>query len=351
MKKVGFIIGARPQFIKHAPVELAMKKYFDVFSIHTGQHYDEKMSDIFFNQLKIDKPKYALNIGSYSHGKQTGIMLQKIEEVLILEKPDAVIVYGDTNSTLSGALAASKLNISIIHIEAGLRSFNKQMPEETNRVLTDHMSDMLFAPSKDAMRNLKHEGINKCVYHTGDVMYDTLLMAKRVLGNSITEKKQILVTLHRPYNTDNVERLKNILSHLDNLKYKVVFPIHPRTKNILIKNSFDFDKCSNILFTDPVSYFELVKLLLESIVVVTDSGGIQKEAYLLKKKCITLRSETEWKETLLNGWNTLLFNDFFKFNSIIDEILGEHIENIYGNGKAAEEIVKIIYHNLYKKIN
>lgn len=347
MKKIAFVIGARPQFIKHAPVELAMKKHFDVFSIHTGQHYDEKMSDVFFSQLDLNRPKYLLKIGSHSHGKQTGIMLEKIEEILLLEKPDAVIVYGDTNSTVAGALAASKLNMKLIHIEAGLRSFNKSMPEEINRIITDHISDILFAPTTDAIIHLKNEGINKMVFHAGDVMYDSLLLAKKVIGKNFENKNHVLVTLHRPYNTDNIERLFDIINVLNNLKYKVIFPIHPRTKNILIASNIEFSQFENICFIEPVSYFDLVKLQLESKVIITDSGGIQKEAYLLQKKCITIRSETEWKETLVNNWNTLMFDNFHDLHEIIDNPVGEHIEGPYGYGNAAEEIANKIKLNLF----
>lgn len=346
MKKICVIIGARPQFIKHAPVELALKKIFNVISIHTGQHYDEKMSDIFFRQLNMDRPSYMLEVGSGAHGRQTGVMLEKIEEVLLSEKPDAVLVYGDTNSTLSGALAASKLHIPVIHIEAGLRSFNKSMPEEVNRILTDHISDFLFAPTDTAVANLLHEGIEKSVYKTGDVMYDTVLLAKKVIGSDVHIQEQVLVTLHRPYNTDNLERLTTILTILNGLKYAIIFPIHPRTKNILKSANIDISIFNNINFIDPVSYFDLIRLQMESKCIITDSGGVQKEAYILKRKCITLRSETEWVETLVNGWNTLVFEDLEKLSILVEEQPGSYVGDVYGDGHAAEEIAMLIDKNL-----
>ena len=347
MKKIGFIIGARPQFIKHAPLELAMKKYFQIFSIHTGQHYDEKMSDIFFDQLLIQKPSYQLSIGSYSHGKQTGIMIEKIEEVLVLEKPDAIVVYGDTNSTLAGALAASKLKITIIHVEAGLRSFNRSMPEEINRVLTDHLSDLLFAPTDSAVTNLSKEGVVDGVYKTGDVMCDSVVLATKAIGEVVCVPEQVLLTIHRPYNTDDVSRLLVILNSLNDIDKKIIFPIHPRTRNILELNNIKYSAFKNITFIDPVSYFDLIKLQLESECVITDSGGIQKEAYLLRKKCITLRSETEWIETLQNGWNTLVFEDFNILPKLLSEEPGDYLDGVYGHGNAADEMASLINDYLY----
>lgn len=342
MKKIGIVVGARPQFIKHAPLEIALKKYFDIFSIHTGQHYDQKMSDVFFDQLNINKPKYMLNAGTGNHGQMTGLMLSKIEEVLLNEKPDALIVYGDTNSTLAGALAAAKLHISIIHIEAGLRSFNREMPEEVNRVLTDHISNYLFAPTDIAVKNLKNEGIKEGVYQVGDVMYDALLLAQKVIGENYVTKNQILVTLHRPYNTDDVVRLNSILHEINVLNIPIVFPIHPRTKSVLDKHATSEDLYPNINFIEPVSYFDLVKLQLESNCIITDSGGIQKEAYLLKKKCITLRSETEWLETLNGGWNTLIFDDLSMIAQAVKNTPGDYVDNIYGDGKTASHVADIL---------
>lgn len=340
--KLCLIIGARPQFIKHAPLEIELKKYFDLFTIHTGQHYDENMSDIFFNQLNIDKPKYMLNIGSGNHGKQTGRMLESIENILVEELPDGIIVYGDTNSTLAGALAGSKLVIPIFHVEAGLRSFNKSMPEEINRIVTDHISQLLFVPTKLAQENLVNEGIDfDRIYLVGDIMYDSLLLAKKTI-NICEVKNQILVTLHRPYNTDNFIRLKNILRSLNDLGQKIIFPIHPRTKSIVNENKFNLEQFSNIEFCNPLSYFELISLQMESSCIITDSGGIQKEAYLNKKKCITLRSETEWVETLANGWNFLVYNNLDDLNKYIEIEPGEYIEGVYGRGDTAVKISAVL---------
>lgn len=349
-KKICVVIGARPQFIKHAPVEIALKKYFEIFSIHTGQHYDEKMSKVFFDQLKMEMPTYMLTVGSATHGKQTGHMLEKIEEILINEKPDAVLVYGDTNSTLAGALAASKLLIPLIHIEAGLRSFNKSMPEEINRIVTDHISDILIAPTNTAITNLTNEGISSDkVFLMGDVMYDSILLAKKVIGDHFNSEKHILVTLHRPYNTDNPERLSEILRSLNAIGKKIIFPIHPRTSAVMKNNDISIDQFENINFCDPVSYFDLIKLQSESSCIITDSGGIQKEAYLLKKKCITLRSETEWVETLTNGWNTLIFDNLDELETTITILPGEYIENVYGDGHSAELIAGLLNEVLQKK--
>ncbi len=343
MKKIAVIIGARPQFIKHAPVELALRNYFEVITIHTGQHYDSNMSDVFFNELNIANPKYMLNIGSYTQGKQTGLMIEKIEETLLKETPVALLVYGDTNSTLAGAIAASKLNIPIIHIEAGLRSFNKSMPEEVNRVLTDHISSMLFAPTQSAIKNLSNENIKENVFNVGDVMFDSLLLALNALKeSSLKNKNFVLCTLHRPYNTDEINRLLNILNVLNKLSYTVYFPVHPRTLHILKRYNIETANFKNIKFIEPVSYFELIKLQKESKCVITDSGGVQKEAYMLRKKCITLRTETEWVETLINGWNTLIYDNLQDIARVIEESPRGYIPDLYGNGKAALQMAKII---------
>ena len=341
-KSIAVIIGARPQFIKHAALENILKQYFNVFSIHTGQHYDEKMSSIFFEQMKINKPKYVLKNGYRLHGVMTGKMLVEIEEILIIEKPDAVIVYGDTNTTLAGALAASKIHIPIFHVESGLRSFNKKMPEEINRVVTDHLSSLLFVPTISAIENLKNEGITEGVYQVGDIMYDSLQLALDFIGKDIKQEDAVLLTIHRPYNTDDIERLVLILDQLNKLKKKVIFPVHPRTKNILSENGISIDNYKNINFIDPVSYFDLIKLLIKSSCIITDSGGVQKEAYMLRRKCITLRSETEWTETLVNGWNTLVFENLEILNDIIDYEPGEYVSNIYGYGDTSIQITKCI---------
>jgi UDP-GlcNAc3NAcA epimerase len=344
--KIISVIGARPQFIKHAPVSVVLKNYFQSLSIHTGQHFDENMSRVFFDELKISKPDYMLNIGKASrHGAQTAIMLQDIETIFLKEMPGAVLVYGDTNSTLAGALAASKLGIPVIHIEAGLRSFNREMPEEINRVLTDHISDLLFAPTAIAVQNLSKEGITEGVYRTGDVMCDALMMMKPFLTKKF-DKPYFFVTLHRPYNTDEPDRLLKILDVLNQLPHTVVFPIHPRTSGNLKKWDAPLVHYKNILFVDPVGYKDCLSYQAFSDCVITDSGGIQKEAYMLCKQCITIRKETEWIETLEGGCNTLVFDQLETISEIFNNRNSLTFGDIYGNGNASEEIVEIIQKNL-----
>jgi UDP-GlcNAc3NAcA epimerase len=346
MKKIISVIGARPQFIKHAPVSVALKKNFQSLSVHTGQHYDENMSRVFFEELKIDRPDFLLEIGKASrHGAQTALMLQQIEEILINEKPDGVLLYGDTNSTIAGSLAAAKLGIPIIHIEAGLRSFNREMPEEINRVVTDHLSHLLFSPTKAGVDNLKAEGIVKGVFLTGDVMCDTLNMMKPYLEQK-QGKPYYFVTLHRPYNTDEKDRLTIILDVLNHLPLPVVFPIHPRTSNNLKKWGVDLLRFKNISFIDPVGYKDCLSYQANADCVITDSGGIQKEAYMLRKQCITIRKETEWMETLEGGCNTLVFEELESIAGLITPDLDLTFKDIYGDGKAAEEIVSIIKKHL-----
>jgi UDP-GlcNAc3NAcA epimerase len=340
--KICSIVGARPQFVKHAVQELSLKKYFEVFSIHTGQHFDKNMSDVFFKELNIDLPKYLLKNTSSSHGAMTGNMLIEIEKILLVENPNIVLVYGDTNSTLAGALAAVKLNIPIIHVEAGLRSFNFNMPEEINRIITDRISDYLFCPSNESKSNLLSEGIAQNVYVVGDIMLDALMLAKKYLGDKASIKNQILLTLHRPYNIDDYDRLISLLVVLDSLNLKIIFPIHPRTKIKLTENHFDYSSFKNITIIEPLSYFDFIKLQLESVCIITDSGGIQKEAYWLKKQCITIRSETEWIETLENGWNTLVYDDFTIIPKILKSTPGNYIDNIYGSGNASDLITEIL---------
>jgi UDP-GlcNAc3NAcA epimerase len=345
-KKIISVIGARPQFIKHAPVSVALKKKFNSISIHTGQHFDENMSRVFFDELNIAKPDYLLDLGKpATHGAQTAIMLQQVEEILLKEKPDAVLLYGDTNSTIAGSLAASKLNIFIIHIEAGLRSFNREMPEEINRVVTDHLSSLLFAPTQTAIDNLNNEGIKKGVYRTGDVMCDSLEMMKPFLEKK-SGKPYYFTTLHRPYNTDEDERLVRILNVLNGLDKPVVFPIHPRTSNLLKSRGEDLTAFSNIEFIAPVGYKDCLSYQAYSDCVITDSGGIQKEAYMLEKQCITIRKETEWVETLEGGCNTLVFEKPEQIGEILAEKRKLNFEKLYGDGHAAEEIASIIEKHL-----
>lgn len=309
--KIISVVGARPQFIKLGPFSKELRKHANEVIIHTGQHYDEKMSDLLFRDLNIPKPDYNLNIGSGLHGEQTGKMLGLIEGVIIKEKPNYVVIFGDTNSTLAGALAAAKLNIPIVHIEAGLRSFNREMPEEINRIVADHTSEYLFAPTETAIKNLEKEGLAKKTFLTGDIMVDSLKnnLEKAIELSNVENEIGInypffLLTLHRPYNVDNPQNLSLILSKLGNIPSKIVFPVHPRTRSILESNNIEVAK--NIILTEPCGYLDFIKLQWLSQGVITDSGGIQKEAYLLERPCITLRPETEWIETVENGWNILL---------------------------------------------
>ncbi|MFN6946604.1 MAG: non-hydrolyzing UDP-N-acetylglucosamine 2-epimerase [Cytophagaceae bacterium] len=343
MKKIIAIVGARPQFIKHAPMILELSKFFVAKTIHTGQHYDENMSKIFFDQLNIPRPEFQLSTSGVLHGEQTGHMLVEIEKILVDEKPDFVLVYGDTNSTLAGALAASKLSIPIVHVEAGLRSYNKSMPEEINRILTDHVSEILFCPSKAAEENLIKEGVSRNVHICGDVMKDMLTLAGKFLKDPQKGTPYVFVTIHRPYNTDGKERIFKILKALDSINTKIVFSIHPRTLNRIKQFDIDLEDTKNIEFIPPVGYFEALSFQKFSSCVITDSGGIQKEAYWLKKKCITLRPETEWVETTYQGWNQLLFNDLEQLPELIAKPEPVNYDaNLYGNGHSASGMVEII---------
>lgn len=361
--KIITIIGARPQFIKAATVSRQFAKFDSVEEIlvHTGQHYDSNMSDIFFSELEIPIPKYNLGIGGGGHGYQTGRMLEKIEEIFLKEKPDCVLVYGDTNSTLAGALAAVKMHIPVAHVEAGLRSFNKAMPEEINRILTDHSSDILFTPTETANKNLKNEGIRAdCVLSVGDVMYDaSLYYGEKSQGKStildqlhLEKDNYILATVHRAENTDDPERLKNIfsaLSEVGNL-HKVVLPLHPRTAKAIGEIGQQDEMLKNIIIIDPVGYLDMVMLEKESAMVVTDSGGVQKEAFFFQKPCVTLRDETEWVELIESGWNRLAPPG--NRDSIIQSIFNgliykpEVAPSFYGDGKSAVQIVDHLVHLL-----
>ena len=350
MKKIISVIGARPQFIKHAPVQLQLQKYFNALTIHTGQHYDKNMSDVFFNELNIPRPDFLFDIGGTKpQGEQTAIMITEIEKVCIAQMPDAMLIYGDTNSTLAAALVAAKTQVPLIHIEAGLRSYNRQMPEEVNRIIADEFATMLFCPTQQAIDNLKKEGIKHGgVYLCGDVMCDMLKMIENKTQR-LHDKPYYFVTIHRPYNTDVKDRLLLLLQTLNGLKKHVIFSIHPRTLSRM--ENFGMMKADfpNIQFIEPIGYIESISYQKFSDCIITDSGGMQKEAYMLKKKCITLRSETEWVETLFNGWNTLLFDDIREIEKIIGQPAGKYIDDVYGNGYAAKDIVGIILKNLNRQ--
>lgn len=354
MKKIVTIIGARPQFIKASVVSRELRKENKEIIIHTGQHYDKNMSDIFFLQLSIPKPDYNLGIGGGTHAYQTGNMMIEIEKILTEEKPDYVLVYGDTNSTLAGALAASKLLIPVIHIEAGLRSFNMHMPEEQNRVLTDHISQILFAPTTEAVENLKKENIIDGVYNVGDVMCDSVLYFSKLVSHDfelklvpIYEKKEVnkwyLTTIHRAENTMNDNNLAEILRALNDLDNLVIFPVHPRIRAIIdrLKKENHFD---NIYFVEPVDYLTMLYLTKNAVKVITDSGGLQKECYILDVPCITVRDETEWVETLNNGYNVLAkpqYDDLYK-KIIHAKIEVSDKKYYYGKGDASLKIAEII---------
>jgi len=345
--KIVTILGARPQFIKAGTVSREIEKYNEIEEIivHTGQHYDANMSDIFFDEMKIPKPHYNLDINGLGHGAMTGQMLEKIEEVLEKEKPDWVMVYGDTNSTLAGALAASKLHIKVAHIEAGLRSFNMKMPEEINRILTDRISTILFCPTQSAVDNLNSEGYNNLdisIVQNGDVMQDGAIFYKdlAVASNIELNNKYILSTIHRAENTDDIERLIAIVSALNEIakEIQIVLPLHPRTKAILEKNDLEV----NCTIIDPVGYLEMVGLIKNAKLIMTDSGGLQKEAFFFEKPCITLRDETEWIELVENRFNVLAgasrekIIDLYKHFDFNDEFS----MNLYGAGTASKIIVK-----------
>ncbi len=359
--KVITIVGARPQFVKAAALSRQFQEHSDIEEVivHTGQHFDKNMSDVFFEEMEIPKPNYNLNIHGLSHGAMTGQMLEGIEKVLQDEKPDYVMVYGDTNSTIAGALAASKLHIKVIHVEAGLRSFNMRMPEEVNRILTDRISNILYCPTQTAIDNLVKEGyenIDTEYVLSGDLMQDTAIFYKEksdkvstiINDLGLTKEGFILGTIHRAENTDDENRLKSIVNALNtiNKTTKVVVPLHPRTSKILK------DKGITVDFTilEPVGYFDMLQLITNSRIVMTDSGGLQKEAYFFNKFCITLRDETEWVELVNNGYNTIVGADGDKIIAATNDYLSKTFHKtseLYGGGKAAQNMCEhlIQYHN------
>ncbi|MBU1668529.1 UDP-N-acetylglucosamine 2-epimerase (non-hydrolyzing) [bacterium] len=355
--KILTILGARPQFIKAGSVsrEIAKHKNIEEIIVHTGQHYDANMSDIFFEEMKIPKPHYFLGIGGKSHGAMTGQMIEKIEEVALKENPDWIMVYGDTNSTLAGAIVASKLHIKLAHIEAGLRSFNMKMPEEVNRILTDRVSTILFCPTDSAIENLQKEGYDNLdckVVKSGDVMQDGAIFYKKltvkpsIIQNSkLNIQNYILCTIHRAENTDDETRLKSIFEALDEIskEKQVILPLHPRTKKIIENLKLNIQ---NLTIIDPVGYLEMVWLIDNCDLVMTDSGGLQKEAYFFEKQCITLRDETEWVELVACGANSLVGADKEKILKAYRNHSKFNIENstldLYGGGKASEKIIEYL---------
>lgn len=363
MIKIMTIIGARPQFIKAAMLSRAIRSskwlsFFNEVIVHTGQHYDHNMSTIFFNDLNIPLPDYNLNIGGNTHAQMTGQMLIELENKINSIKPKYVLVYGDTNSTLAGSLVASKMNIDIIHIEAGLRSFNKRMPEEQNRIITDHLSTFLFCPTKTAIDNLYKEGITKGVYNVGDIMLDATLYYKNVIDNELNigvdrvakisginkkfiNKPFILLTLHRAENTDNKNRITNIINALNKIKTNIIFPLHPRTAKMLREYGLTLGDHINVI--EPVGYLEMMALELKCMCVFTDSGGVQKEAYFLKKPCITLRDETEWVETLTNNCNQLVGSNTENILSAFNKVVAEFkFTSSFGDGNTSDMILQKI---------
>ncbi|MHC4437165.1 MAG: non-hydrolyzing UDP-N-acetylglucosamine 2-epimerase [Planctomycetota bacterium] len=343
------IVGARPQFIKVKPViEELEEKQIEHLLIHTGQHYDYTMSQVIFDDLNIPAPDYDLGIGSHIHGKQTALMLERIEEVLLETRPKIVVVYGDTNSTLAGALAAAKLHIPVAHIEAGLRSFNRKMPEEINRVLTDHVSSFLFCPTKTAVDNLKKEGIVKEVYLAGDVMYDVFLDSEKLIEKrtilsklKLKPKEYLLLTIHRQENTDNPENLKSILTAAAKTGKNIVSPVHPRTKKAIQK--MKLETFENLSFIEPVGYLDMLSLEKHAGMILTDSGGVQKEAFWCGVPCITLRNETEWIETAEDGWNILVGCNEKKIIKSVRTFSPRHKQHKhFGDGKTAKRIVGML---------
>ena len=349
IRNISSVVGARPQFVKAAPVSRALAHDFKETLIHTGQHYDYGMSDVFFAELGIRTPDYNLGVGSGSHAEQTGRMMIELEKVFGSLNPDLVLLYGDTNSTLAGALAASKMHIPIAHVEAGLRSYNRAMPEEINRIVTDQLSSFLFCPTPIAVQNLEKEGITKGVHKVGDVMYDALLHNLKLAQNQSTILSQLdlnpgeyaLATVHRAANTDNSTHMNSILTAFGKLSTRIIFPIHPRTQKLLAK--FSISVPANVSLIDPVGYFDMLILEENANCVLTDSGGIQKEAFFLGVRCITLRDETEWVETVEADWNKLV--------GARSEAIYQAHETwfprgdrpaFYGDGQAAKKICEVL---------
>ena len=351
--KIISVVGTRPQFIKLAILSKELRENHNEIIIHTGQHYDDNMSKYFFEEMQIAKPDYNLNIGSGSHGKQTAEMLIGLEDIFLHQKPDVVITFGDTNTTLATGLAATKLNIPVAHVEAGLRSHNREMPEEINRILTDHISDYLFAPTLTAMENIKIDNLYGKPFLVGDVMYDSLLyygkiaeQKSRILKNlKLKQKEYILLTLHRPYNVDNICKLRNIFSALKQTKKIIVLPVHPRSRKMIESTNTIIPE--NISIIEPLGYLDFIFLQKHSEKIITDSGGIQKEAYLNGIPCITIRPETEWIETVKAGWNVLVGD---KKDQLIENCLhfkpSHNRPRYFGDGNSSKKIISILESHL-----
>lgn len=353
--KIITVVGARPQFIKAAPVSKALRQAgFDEHIVHTGQHYDSGMSDIFFAELGIPNPRVNLNVGSASHGAQTAAMLLGIEKILMQEKPDWLLVYGDTNSTIAGALAAAKLGVKIVHVEAGLRSFNRNMPEEINRVVTDHLSQLLLCPSETAVQNLTQEGIHGGVCLVGDVMQDSVIEFSHVAEEKsnilsvlgLQSKKYALATVHRAENTDQPNKLSSIFAALSSMPFPIIFPVHPRTRNKLQQHGvISLLDVGSIKAIDPVGYLDMLMLQRHASIIFTDSGGIQKEACWLMVPCVTLREETEWTETVEAGVNRLTGADEGRIRQAVYAFINHPPSfdvPLYGDGNAASHCVEAI---------
>ncbi|ELZ97025.1 UDP-N-acetylglucosamine 2-epimerase [Haloferax mucosum ATCC BAA-1512] len=349
--KVLSVIGARPQFVKASVVSRELRKHHEEILVHTGQHYDEELSDVFFEELGIPKPDHNLGVGSASHAKQTGEMMIQLEELVTEYDPDVVLSYGDTNSTLAASIVASKMDAEMAHVEAGLRSFNRDMPEEVNRILTDHVSDYLFVPSQQAIEHLEAEGITESVYNVGDVMYDALLWVQESSADEPAVLKRlgldpnnyILATVHRPRNTDDAERLAAIIDCLCDDPREVVFPAHPRTVSCLADHGLLERADEELTLIDPVGYGDFIGLQANSELIVTDSGGIQKEAFFLNIPCVTLREETEWPETVEEGGNVLVGADPEKIrDALASPPISTSDATPYGDGTAGEKIVEVL---------
>ncbi len=344
------VLGARPQFIKAAAVSRELRKRHREFLVHTGQHYDYAMSGIFFDGLELSPPDVNLEVGSGSHAFQTGGMLRGLEEVMLAQKPDWILVYGDTNSTLAGALAASKLHIPVAHVEAGLRSFNRRMPEEINRVVADHLSNLLFCPSATAVANLRAEGITENVQLVGDVMLDVLRWSReRAAGkqaetldrHAVKAGHYLLATVHRSENTDDPARLAAIVQALNAVGEPVVFPVHPRARKAILQSGGQLS--SHVRMIEPVGYFEMIILSSSARLILTDSGGLQKEAYWLGVPCLTLRDETEWVETVESGWNLLVGADRDRILQATRSMQAPALRpELYGDGTVAAKCVALL---------